>query len=82
MSGRDERPQRALTFGDVWPSIEEKLKRESERRSWSDIEYTYYKMVAKYELNVILRDGFVATDEREVSRWQRAGERVRRVWSR
>ena len=82
MSGIDERPQPQLTFGVVWPSIEEMLRRERERRSWSDIEYTYYKMVARDELNVILREGFVATDEREVSRWRRAGERIRRVWSR
>jgi hypothetical protein len=62
--------------------MEEDLKGERERRNWSDVEYTYCKMVARHELNVIFRGDPVVSDVVEESRWQRFEGWIRNVWYR
>ena len=50
MSGRDERPRHTLTFVQAWPVVLEKLKARKIEEGWTEIEYIYCRMMAKWEL--------------------------------
>ena len=62
MSGIDE--QRQMTFDDVWPSVEEKLKKLRAEHDWSNALYGHYRMGAREVLKVMLGLGFNVRNRR------------------